>query len=100
MQLFSYMIKAKVRYVYISTGEVIIFVHVLDDPGIVEYYLCIPNKEVDFNKPTTLHQKPVARVIVFTLRAISNPPASQLSAPRSGSLPTAFRDQKAKRKER
>lgn len=32
-QLFSYMIKAKVQYGYVSTGKVIIFVHILDNPG-------------------------------------------------------------------
>ena len=55
IQLFSYMIKAKVRYGYLSTGEVIIFVYILDNPEIVEYYLCVPSEEVDLNKPTTLY---------------------------------------------
>lgn len=77
-QLFSYMIKAKVRYGYVSTGEVIIFVHILDNPEIVEYYLCVPSEEVDLNKPTTLHQTAVAQVLAFTLRAISDPAPSQL----------------------
>ncbi len=77
-QLFSYMIKAKVRYGYVSTGEVIIFVHILDNPEIVEYYLCVPGEEVDLNKPTTLHQTAVAQVLAFTLRAISDPAPSQL----------------------
>lgn len=77
-QLFAYMIKAKVRYGYVSTGEVIIFVHILDNPEIVEYYLCVPSEEVDLNKPTTLHQTAVAQVLAFTLRAISDPAPSQL----------------------
>lgn len=77
-QLFSYMIKAKVRYGYVSTGEVIIFVHILENPEIVEYYLCVPSEEVDLNKPTTLHQTAVAQVLAFTLRAMSDPAPSQL----------------------
>lgn len=77
-QLFSYMIKAKVRYGYVSTGEVIIFVHILDNPEIIEYYLCVRSEEVDLNKPTTLHQRAVAQVLAFTLRAISDPAPSQL----------------------
>lgn len=40
-------------YVYISNGEVI-------GPGIVENYLCIPNKEVNLNKFVALHQIVVA----------------------------------------
>lgn len=76
-QLFSYMIKSKVQYGYVSTGEVIIFVHIKNDPKIVEYYLCVPSEEVDLNKPTTLHQTAVAQVSAFTLRAIREPPPSQ-----------------------
>lgn len=41
--IFSYVIKAKVRYrYYISTGEAMTFVHAERDPDIVECYLCIP----------------------------------------------------------
>lgn len=72
------MIKAKVRYGYVSTGEVIIFVHILDNPEIIEYYLCVPSEGVDLKKPTTLHQTAVAQVLAFTLRAISDPVSSQL----------------------
>lgn len=77
-QLFSYVIKAKVQYGYVSTGKVIIFFHILDNPEIVEYYLCVPSKEVDLNEPTTnLHQTAIAQVLAFTLQALSNPAPSQ-----------------------
>lgn len=94
-QLFSYMIKAKVRYGYVSTGEVIIFVHILGNPEIVEYYLCVPSEEVDLNKPTTLHQTAVAQVLAFALRAISDPAPSQLwheAAARLGTWKVEFVD--------
>lgn len=71
------MIKSKVRYGYVSTGGVIIFVHIKDNPEIVEYYLCVPSEEVDLNKPTTLHRTAVAQVSAFTLRAIRDPAPSQ-----------------------
>lgn len=76
-QLFSYMVKSKVRYGYVSTGKVIIFVHIKDNPEIVEYYLCVPSEEVDLNKPTTLHRTAVAQISAFTLRAIRYPAPSQ-----------------------
>lgn len=70
-QLFSYMIKDGVQYGYISTGEVIIFLNITENPEIVQYYLSIPQLEVNINDPATLHQTAIAQVVAFSVYALT-----------------------------
>ena len=73
-QLFSYMIKTGVQYGYVSTGELIIFLHISDDPEEVQYHLCTPRLDVDLNDAACLHKTAVAEVIAFSLQALAAKP--------------------------
>ncbi|KAH8744555.1 hypothetical protein F5883DRAFT_634226 [Diaporthe sp. PMI_573] len=61
-QLFSYMIGKAIRYGYICTGQVFVFLHIPDDPTTVFYHLCVPSLDVlatvtssTFQLPPMLH---------------------------------------------
>ena len=76
-QLFSYMVDSGVRNGYICTGEAYIFLHIADDPTVVYYYLCIPNKDVNPEDKYHLHRTAVAQVLAFTLNALAAEPPPQ-----------------------
>ncbi|KAJ5751255.1 hypothetical protein N7533_008283 [Penicillium manginii] len=70
-QIFSYMIDSGVRHGYICTGEAFVFLHIpKDDPTIVQYFLCIPNQDVQADDELRLHRTAIGQVLAFTLQAL------------------------------
>lgn len=76
-QLFSYMVDSGVRNGYICTGEAYVFLHIADDPTVVYYYLCVPNRDVNPEDKYHLHRTAVAQVLAFTLNALAAEQPSQ-----------------------
>ncbi|EPS32971.1 hypothetical protein PDE_07932 [Penicillium oxalicum 114-2] len=71
-QIFSYMIDSGVRYGYICTGEAFVFLHIpQDDPTVVQYSLCIPNQDVQWDDELRLHRTAIGQVLAFTLQALA-----------------------------
>jgi hypothetical protein len=81
-QGYSYMVRAKVEYGWIYTGEVTIFLRVPDNPSTVYYALSVPKGDVvpttDWSEhgdqPNRLHLTAVGQAVAFTLRALQTPP--------------------------
>lgn len=68
-QIFSYMIDCGVRYGYICTGEAFVSLHIpKDDPTIVQYFLCIPNQDVQADDELCLHRTAIGQVLAFTFK--------------------------------
>ncbi|KAG0161689.1 hypothetical protein PDIDSM_5319 [Penicillium digitatum] len=62
-QIFSYMIDIGVQYGYICTGEAFVFLYIPeDDPTVVQYFLCIPNQDVQADDELRLHRTAIARL--------------------------------------
>lgn len=77
-QIFSYMIDSGVRYGYICTGEAFVFLHIpKDDPTVVQYFLCIPNQDVQADDELRLHRTAIGQVLAFTLQALAADAPSQ-----------------------
>jgi hypothetical protein len=76
-QLFSYMVGKGIRYGYVCTGQVFIFLHIPDDPAIVFYHVCVPNLDVLDDDDNRLHRTAVAQVFAFILQALRTPPPPQ-----------------------
>ncbi|KAJ5111766.1 hypothetical protein NUU61_001396 [Penicillium alfredii] len=77
-QIFSYMIYSGVRYGYICTGEAFVFLQIpKDDPTIVQYYLCIPNQDMQADDEFRLHRTAIGQVLAFTLQALTADAPSQ-----------------------
>ncbi|KAJ6134491.1 hypothetical protein N7523_000813 [Penicillium sp. IBT 18751x] len=77
-QVFSYMIDIGVRYGYICTGEAFVFLHIpKDDPTVVQYFLCIPNQDVQADDELRLHRTAIGQVLAFTLQALAVEPPTQ-----------------------
>ncbi|KMU81591.1 hypothetical protein CISG_09204 [Coccidioides immitis RMSCC 3703] len=76
-QLFSYMVSKGVQYGYICTGEVFVFLRILEDPSVIEYAICVPNQDVRTNHKEDFELTAVGQVIAFTMRALASPPPSQ-----------------------
>ncbi|KAG6244749.1 hypothetical protein E4U24_004821 [Claviceps purpurea] len=74
-QLYATMIQERVRFGYIDTGEVKVFLRIGEDPSRVEYYLTIPSRDVDLERDAEprLHLTSVAQVFAFTLLALQSP---------------------------
>ena len=53
-QIFSYMINSGVQYGYICTGEAFVFLHIPEDPTVVQYYLCVPNQDIVTDRATSI----------------------------------------------
>lgn len=75
-QLFSYMIKTGVQYGYISTGDMIIFLHISEDPEQIEFHVWNP-QDFDFHQPASLHHTAIAEVLAFSLQALAAKPPFQ-----------------------
>ncbi|CAK7228875.1 hypothetical protein SCUCBS95973_007029 [Sporothrix curviconia] len=76
-QLFSYMVGKGIRYGYICTGEVFVFLYIPDDPASVFYHVCVPNIDADDDDndaDSRLQRTAVAQVFAFTLQALETPP--------------------------
>lgn len=77
-QIFSYMIDSGVNYGYICTGEAFVFLHIPeDDPTVVQYFLCIPNQDVQADDENCLHRTAVGQVLAFTIQALCAEAPSQ-----------------------
>ncbi|KAJ5847121.1 hypothetical protein N7534_010790 [Penicillium rubens] len=76
-QIFSYMIDSGLQYGYICTGEAFVFLRIPEDPTVVQYYLCVPNQDVQANDQYRLHRTAVGQVLAFTLQALAAKAPSQ-----------------------
>ncbi|KAG6070787.1 hypothetical protein E4U15_007816, partial [Claviceps sp. LM218 group G6] len=74
-QLYATMIQKQVRFGYIDTGEVKIFLRIGEDPSRVEYFLTVPSRDVEAegDAEPRLHLTSVAQVFAFTLLALQSP---------------------------
>ncbi|KAG6322598.1 hypothetical protein E4U22_008280 [Claviceps purpurea] len=74
-QLYAAMIQKGVRFGYLDTGEVKVFLRIGQDPSCVEYFLAIPSRdvEVEGNAEPRLHLTSVAQVFAFTILALQSP---------------------------
>ena len=75
-QLFSYLIKTGVRYGYVSTGRMMIFLHISDNAEQVKYHVW-NSQDLDLNHPAFLHNTAIAEVIAFSLQALAAEPPDQ-----------------------
>ncbi|KAK1637271.1 hypothetical protein BDP81DRAFT_427086 [Colletotrichum phormii] len=73
-QLFSYMIGKGIRYGYVCTGEVLVFLYIPDDPSIVYCHVCVPNLDVLDDDENRLHRTAVAQVFAFVIQALRAEP--------------------------
>jgi hypothetical protein len=77
-QIFSYMIDSGVQYGYICTGEAFVFLNIpKDDPTVVQYFLCVPNQDVQVNDEWRLHRTAIGQVLAFALQALAAEAPSQ-----------------------
>ncbi|KAJ5794090.1 hypothetical protein N7457_000689 [Penicillium paradoxum] len=75
IRLFSRMISAGTQHGYICTGEAFVFVHISTiDPGVVEYYLCVPGQDVAAHgydaDSTWVRRTALGQVLAFTLQSL------------------------------
>lgn len=75
--LYDYMINTGVRYGYLYTGEAYLFLHIMNDPSVVQYFLSVPSMDVNAEEAHHLHRTAVAQVLTFTLNALVTDPPSQ-----------------------
>jgi len=74
-QLFSYMIGKGVKYGYICTGEVFVFLFIPEDPATVYYHISEPSLDVVDDDENKLHCTAVSRVFALILQAaLAKPP--------------------------
>lgn len=72
-QIFLYMIDSGVQYSYIYTGEAFCFLYIpKDDPTVVQYFLCIPDQDIQVNDNWCLHRTAIGQVLAFTLQALAD----------------------------
>ncbi|KAG5297455.1 hypothetical protein I7I48_06573 [Histoplasma ohiense] len=76
-QIFSYMHDSGVAYGCIRTGEAFVFLHIPADPTVLEYFLCVPNKDVLEDDEHRLHRTAIGQMLAFTLQALAAEPPSQ-----------------------
>ncbi|KAK2762663.1 hypothetical protein FQN54_000837 [Arachnomyces sp. PD_36] len=69
-QLYDYMIHSGVKCGYLYTGEAYVFLHIMDDPSVLQYFLSVPNLDVNRSDEHHLHRTAVAQVLAFTLNAL------------------------------
>ncbi|KAL4941663.1 hypothetical protein BDV06DRAFT_193960 [Aspergillus oleicola] len=76
-QIFSYMHDLGIAYGCIRTGEAFVFLHIPADPTILQYYLCVPNKDVRAGDKSRLHRTAMGQMLAFTLQALAAKAPSQ-----------------------
>jgi hypothetical protein len=76
-QCFSYMVDMGVRKDKLDTGEALVYLYIPDDPSIVQFFLCVPNKDVVDDDEFRLHRTAVAQDLAFTLNALQDDHPSQ-----------------------
>ena len=69
--LYSYLLKAGICYGYINIGDMIIFLHIFDDPGHVECHVWNP-RDFDFNHSAFTHNTAIAEIVAFSVQALSS----------------------------
>ena len=75
-QLFSYRVKTGVQHGYISTGDMMIFLHISDDPEQVGYHIWNP-RDFDFDDTDSLHNTAIAKIVAFSVQALAAKPPPQ-----------------------
>jgi hypothetical protein len=76
-QIFSYMHDLGIQNGCIRTGEAFVFLHIPEDPTIVQYYLCVPNQDVQAGDESRLHRTALGQMLAFTLKALAAEAPSQ-----------------------
>ncbi|PWY67183.1 hypothetical protein BO70DRAFT_400648 [Aspergillus heteromorphus CBS 117.55] len=95
-QVFSYMLDIGVRRGLVCTGEAYVFLDIpADDPSLLQYYLCVPNQDVDVAEEDVgienggrMHRTAVGQMLAFTLGALATPLPSQEWHDSADVLPT------------
>ncbi|EKV17431.1 Major facilitator superfamily domain, general substrate transporter [Penicillium digitatum] len=82
VRIYSRMMGSGRRYGYIYTGEALVFLHIpLHDCTIVEYYLCVPARDVDFHgydpHSNWVRRTALGQVLAFALQSLAATPPSQ-----------------------
>lgn len=62
------MIDSGIQYGYFCTGEAFVFLHIPEDPTVIQYFLCVPNQDVQADDEMRLHRIAVGQVLAFTLK--------------------------------
>lgn len=80
-QTYDYMVRSRLAYGYLFTGEALIFLHIEgEDPTTIRYYLSVPQRmlakgtlwESDGpSRPNRLHETAVCQVLIFCLQALA-----------------------------
>lgn len=73
-QLFHRMLEVGAQFGYISTGEALVFVEILEGANHVCFSVCIPRHDVESDAVQGLHRTAAAQVLAFTLRALRAEP--------------------------
>ncbi|KAL2846620.1 hypothetical protein BJY01DRAFT_234520 [Aspergillus pseudoustus] len=76
-QIFSYMHDLGRPKGCIRTGEAFVFLNIPEDPTIIQYYLCVPNQDVQAGDERRLHRTAVGQMLAFTLQALAAEAPSQ-----------------------
>lgn len=75
--IFSYMHDLGIQNGCIRTGEAFVFLHIPEDPTIVQYYLCFPNQDAQAGDESRLHRTAVGQMLAFTLQTLAAEAPSQ-----------------------
>ncbi len=75
-QLYSYLVKSRICYGYVSTGDIIIFLRISDNPAHVQYHVW-NRLAFDFNDPAYKHNTAIAEVVAFSILAMRAGQTSQ-----------------------
>lgn len=71
-QIFSYMVDIGVQKGLICTGEADVYLYITEDPSVIKYFLCVPNKDVLGSNEFHLHRTAIAQRLAFTLNALQD----------------------------
>lgn len=74
-RIFSRMVSVGTRHGYICTGDAYVFLNIsAKDPGILEYYLCVPGQNVparNWEDATWVQHTALGQVLAFALQALT-----------------------------
>lgn len=76
-QLFSYMIEKGVRYGYVCTGEVYVFMRIPANPTAVYYSVNVPRRDFEEDSDNRLERTAVSQVFAFVQQALEDDPPDQ-----------------------
>lgn len=58
-------------------GEAFAFLHIPTDPTVVQYFLCVPNQDMQVDDEFRLHWTAISQVLAFTLQVLAAEDPSQ-----------------------